>query len=90
MTASSARRRTRSPRVLAAYQIMQHVYDQCRLSGASLEKTHLAIRGAYPWGERRRWPYKAWLIARREFYEAHGLPLKARRTIRESVQEREA
>ncbi|MFG0230527.1 hypothetical protein [Achromobacter sp. 413638] len=90
MTASSARRRTHSPRVLDAYKIMQNVYDKCRQAGASLEKTHLAIRDAYPWGERRRWPYKAWLQARREFYEDHGLPLKARRTIRESVEELQA
>lgn len=87
MTSGSARRHSRSPRVLAAYKIMQQVYDTCQAAGDSLEKTHLAIRNAYPWGPRQRWPYKAWLIARREFYEAHGLPLKARRTIRESVNE---
>lgn len=85
MTSVSARRRSYSSRVVTAYQIMQQVYDQCRAAGHSLENTDLAIRRAYPWGQRRRWPYKAWLIARREFYESHGLPLKPRRTVREAI-----
>ncbi|MGH8465303.1 MAG: hypothetical protein ACRER5_14250 [Pseudomonas sp.] len=76
----------REARVLAAYKIMKSVYDRCQLAGNTTEQTHLAIRAAYPWGERRAWPYKAWLQARREFYESHGLPLKARRSIAESLE----
>ncbi|KAG0914613.1 hypothetical protein G6F31_021401 [Rhizopus arrhizus] len=77
----------REARVLAAYKIMKAVYDRCQLAGQTTEQTHLAIRAAYPWGERRAWPYKAWLQARREFYERHGLPLKERRSIADSLQE---
>ncbi|CUJ49640.1 Uncharacterised protein [Achromobacter kerstersii] len=76
----------REARVRAAYKIMKRVYDGCRSAGLTTEQTHLAIRAAYPWGERRAWPYKAWLQARREFYESHGLPLKARRSIAESLE----
>lgn len=76
----------REARVRAAYKIMQIVFERCRSEGLSTEQTHQAIKEAYPWGERRAWPYKAWLLARREFYEAHGLPLRARRTIAESLE----
>ncbi|WP_162876301.1 hypothetical protein [Achromobacter insuavis] len=87
MIIGSDRSRSHSPRVLAAYKIMQEVYDRCVAMGASINRTNLAIRDAYPWGERKNWPYKAWLLARREFYETHGLPLKARRSIRETFEE---
>lgn len=76
----------REARTRAAYKIMQSVYERCQADGCTPEQTHLAIRAAYPWGERRAWPYKAWLQARREFYEMHGLPLKARLTIAESLE----
>lgn len=87
MSSTPERPASGHPRVVAAYQIMQQVYDQCQAAGASLEETHLAIRAAYPWGARRKWPYKAWLIARREFYEVHNLPIKARRPLKEAVKE---
>lgn len=87
MTTSSAQDRSRRSRVLTAYQIMQDVYNQCQAAGVSVEQTHRAIRAAYPWGERRAWPYKAWLQARREFYERHGLPLRPSRAIEEVLQE---
>lgn len=38
-----------------------------------------AIDAAYPWGERRRTPYKAWLKARSEFFARHGLPMRTRK-----------
>lgn len=76
----------REARVRAAYRVMQRVFEHCRAEGLTVEQTHQAIKDAYPWGERRAWPYKAWLMARREFYEAHGLPLRARRTIAESLE----
>ena len=30
-----------------------------------------AVRDGYPWGERKRWPYKAWLRAQREYLARH-------------------
>lgn len=77
-------------RVRTAYKIMQRVFRRCQADGKTLEQTHLAIRAAYPWGERRAWPYKAWLMARREFYEKHGLPLKTRPSIADQLEEVEA
>ena len=74
----------------AAYKIMQTVFDRCKSEGKTPEQTHQAIRAAYPWGERRAWPYKAWLLARREFYEKHGLPLRELRSIADAVQEAES
>ena len=77
----------REARVRAAYKVMQTIYATCQAAGMTTEQTHQAIRAGYPWGERRAWPYKAWLQARREFYELHGLPLKARMSIADSLQE---
>lgn len=31
-----------------------------------------AVNAAYPFGERERWPYKAWLKARREYLGRFG------------------
>lgn len=78
---------TKASRVIAAYQIMLGVYNRCQTEGKTRHETHLAIRDAYPWGERRKWPYKAWLIARREFYKKHGLPLKERPEIAQVVEQ---
>jgi len=80
----------REPRVQIAYRIMQRVFASSQCIGKTERQIDRAIQAAYPWGERRGWPYKAWLLARREFYETHGLPIKARRPIAESVQESEA
>lgn len=74
-------------RVIDAYRIMQTVFKACQAEGKTLHETHLAIRDAYPWGERRKWPYKAWLIARQEFYKKHGLPLKERPEIAQVVEQ---
>lgn len=87
MTQAIRRRGAQEARTLKAYKIMQQVYDRGRAEGKTVTQIHQAIRDAYPWGERRAWPYKAWLQARREFYEKHGLPLAARRSISESLQE---
>lgn len=86
MTRANRKRGAQEARTRMAYKIMQSVFDRCSAEGLSAEQTHQAIKDAYPWGERRAWPYKAWLMARREFYEAHGLPLRARRTIAESLE----
>jgi len=68
--------RTRRPRTVIAYTIMQQVLEAGRAAGHTPLEIHQAITAAYPWGERKpsTWPYKAWLIARRQFYETHGLP----------------
>jgi hypothetical protein len=86
MTRANRQRGAQEARARTAYKIMQGVFERCRAEGLSNEKIHQAIKDAYPWGERRAWPYKAWLMARREFYEAHGLPLRARRSIAESLE----
>ena len=36
-------------------------------AGASLKDRLVAIDAAYPFGERKYWPYKMWLKARREY-----------------------
>lgn len=87
MTKASRQRGAQEARTRMAYKIMQEVYERGQADGQSLDQIHLAIRAAYPWGERRAWPYKAWLLARREFYERHGLPLLPRASIAESLQE---
>ncbi len=87
MTQAIRQRGAQEARTRMAYKIMQQVYQDGQANGLSLDQIHLAIRDAYPWGKRRAWPYKAWLLARREFYEKHGLPLRPRASIAESVQE---
>ena len=87
MTRTNRFRAAREARTRTAYKIMQSVFDLCQAQGQALEQIDLAIRDAYPWGERRAWPYKAWLMARREFYKKHGLPLRPLISIAESVLE---
>lgn len=46
---------------------------------ATFEQKKKAISAAYPWGERRRWPYKMWLKAQKEALfgttkTVHGIP----------------
>ncbi|WP_155808233.1 hypothetical protein [Bordetella petrii] len=84
------RRGAQEARARTAYKIMQRVFERGQAAGLTAQQIHLAIRDAYPWGERKAWPYKAWLLARREFYEQHGLPLRPRASIAESVQEGDA
>lgn len=38
-----------------------------------------AIDGAYPFGERKGYPYKAWLSVRREFFAIHSLPVRSKK-----------
>ncbi|MCZ8411296.1 hypothetical protein O9649_26260 [Achromobacter dolens] len=90
MSHPSHRGRAREARVRTAYKTMKQIFDRCKAAGNTLKQTHLAIRAGYPWGERRGWPYKAWLIARREFYEKHGLPLKDRQSISDAIKEAES
>ncbi len=33
----------------------------------SFEDRKKAVSAAYPWGERKMWPYKAWLRAQKEY-----------------------
>lgn len=40
--------------------------------GATLKERTAIIDAAYPFGERRYWPYKAWLKARREYLGRYG------------------
>ena len=58
----------------AATATMTETLMRCRSDGATPEATAKAIDAAYPFGERARWPYKAWLAARKAFFAKHGLP----------------
>lgn len=40
-------------------------------SNATLEERKAALKDAYPFGERARWPYKAWCKAQREYLARH-------------------
>ncbi|SAI46608.1 Uncharacterised protein [Bordetella ansorpii] len=74
-------------RTAIAYAIMQQALEAGRAAGHTPQDIHRAITAAYPWGNRQpsKWPYKAWLIARRQFYERHGLPgLRAVKGIAQS------
>ena len=46
--------------------VIQRVIDDCAEKGAPLDETIKAIDAAYPFGERKRWPYKAWLAQRKK------------------------
>ena len=39
-----------------------------------LKERRKVVRAAYPWGQRHRWPYKAWCRAQRE-YLAQFIPV---------------
>jgi len=43
---------------------------------ATLKEREKKLREAYPFGERRGWPYKAWLAARKAYLDKyrHGDP----------------
>jgi len=86
MTKASRQRGAQEARTRMAYKIMQEVYERGQADGQSRDQIHLAIRAAYPWGERRAWPYNAWLLGRREFYQRHGLPLRPHASIAKSLQ----
>jgi len=60
-----------------AWNVMSSVRVKHLLDGVT-DKAAIAkaIDAAYPFGERANWPYKAWLKCRREFFAAHGLPMR--------------
>lgn len=71
-----------------AYAIMQRVYDAGMREDKSPQQIVRAIQDAYPWNTRRSWRYKAWLAARREFFERHRLPgLRDTRSIEEIAED---
>lgn len=39
---------------------------------ATIEQRKAAIKAAYPFGERSRWPYEAWLKAQRNYLRQFG------------------
>lgn len=59
-----------------ALQAMFAVHAAQLQSGANPQQIADAIDKAYPFGERRYWPYKAWLSARKWFFAHKGLPNK--------------
>lgn len=58
-----------------AREVMSKVRAEGLAAGKTPAEISKAIDDAYPFGERRYWPYKAWLKARKEFLAHHGLPL---------------
>ena len=59
--------------------------DEVRINGVKTGKNPAeiakAIDAAYPFGERKYYPYKAWLSVRKEFFTRHGLPRRAKKTL---------
>ncbi|QPI73888.1 hypothetical protein [Sphingobium sp. Cam5-1] len=47
-----------------------------------------AIRAAYPFGERRYWPYKGWLKAQREYLRKHDPKTPAPPLVREMLKDK--
>lgn len=47
--------------------------DQIKLGETNNVEIGKAIDANYPFGERKRFPYKMWLKARKEFFSKHGL-----------------
>lgn len=64
-----------------AHDTMSRVRTELIAAGETDRQTIAdAIDAAYPFGERQRWPYKAWLATRRRYFTRHSLPLKSRMT----------
>lgn len=55
------------------YRQMTEVYSEEKAAGKSPTEIAKAIDDSYTW-PRERWPYKAWLKARRQFFDHHSLP----------------
>lgn len=58
----------------SAHTVMLTTLIECDRAGMSKAETAQAIDAAYPFGERARHPYKAWLKVRKSFFAQHGLP----------------
>lgn len=59
-----------------AYLVMCEVRIASLQAGKTPPEIVEAINDAYPFGERKGWPYKAWLRERKAFFIRHGLPFK--------------
>lgn len=57
-----------------AREVMLQALLDCRAKGLPPHETAVVINAAYPFGERRNWPYRAWLRERRTFFATHNLP----------------
>lgn len=69
-----------------AYALMQRTFDAAMSEGKSPREIVLAIQDAYPWKERNGWKYRAWLRARREFFQKNRLPgLRTVKTIEQTA-----
>ena len=67
---------------VSAYRALNDAYMGQISAGITDKKAILdALDAAYPFGERKYFPYKVWLRERRSFAIAKGLPIK--RTKRE-------
>lgn len=54
--------------------VMMTTLLECTTRALSAAETAAAIDAAYPFQERKREPYKAWLRARAALFAEHGLP----------------
>lgn len=68
-----------------AWQVMGEGRAECLLAGKTPPEIVKAIDDAYPFGPRSHWPYKAWLKARKQFFDKHGLPRKGQRSQQEML-----
>lgn len=70
-----------------ALAVMQRVLMERHQAGVTdRQQIADAIDAAYPFSERRWWPYRAWLAARREFFSRHSLPNKSTRRAADKSQ----
>ncbi len=68
-----------------AWEVMGKVRAECLAKNMTPPEISKAIDDAYPFGERAMYPYKAWLSARKKFFEQYGLPRKGHRTQAEML-----
>lgn len=67
----------------AAWRTMETVRVDGVRAGKRPDEIVEAIDAAYPFGERARWPYRAWLNARKEFFARYGLPMPTKKKTSE-------
>lgn len=60
----------------SALEVMFETHAEQMKLGATPQQIADAIDNAYPFGDRKHWPYKAWLSARKYFFSIKGLPNK--------------
>lgn len=65
-----------------AKKVMEKAYNDAIASGVT-DPVEIGkiIDAAYPFGERRYWPYKVWLSERLWFFALKGIPTRAQKKL---------